>query len=195
MFIEDILIENNRARLSILKQDDFENLVHFAIQEPEIWKYSFDKIAGSENFKKYIVKAVNNKELGNEIPFIIYDKEANSYAGCSRFYDINDNQKTLKIGYTWYGNSFQQTGINRHCKFLMLMHAFKELEMERVGFEVNNKNQKSISSLEKLGCTNEGIMRSTHYNIDGTRRDTAMYSILRSDWNNGIREKIKSLLK
>lgn len=194
MFKENILLENNRARLSILKLDDFENLIHFAIQEPEIWKYSFDEIAGIENFKKYISKAINNFKQGKEIPFIIYDKYANSYAGCTRFYDINNNQKSLKIGYTWYGSLFQKTGINRHCKFLMLKYAIEELEMERVGFDVNNRNQKSISSLEKLGCIKEGIMRSTHYNVDGTRRDTAVYSILKSDWNNGLREKIKSLL-
>jgi hypothetical protein len=90
MFKENILLENNRARLSILKHDDFENLVHFAIQEPEIWQYSFEEIAGRENFKKYINKAINNFEQGKEIPFIIYDKYANSYAGCTRFYDTKD---------------------------------------------------------------------------------------------------------
>lgn len=195
MFTENIFLENNRARLTILKLDDFENLIHFAIQEPEIWKYSFDEVAGKENFKNYITKAINNFALGNEIPFIIYDKYANSHAGCTRFYDIKKDQKTLKIGYTWYGSSFQETGINRHCKFLLLSYAFEELGMERVGFDVNNRNQKSISSLEKLGCMKEGIMRSTHYNVDGTRRDTAVYSILRSDWERGLREKIKSLLK
>lgn len=194
MIEESILLENNRARLTILKPDGIENLIHFAIEEPDIWKYSFDEVAGRENFKKYINKAIHNMELGNEIPLIIYDKYANSYAGCTRFYDIKKDQKTLKIGYTWYGNSFQKTGINRHCKFLMLSYAFEELEMKRVAFEVNTKNEKSISSLEKLGCIKEGIMRSTHYNVDGTRRDTAVYSILQGEWNTGFREKIKSLL-
>ena len=194
MIEESILLENNRARLTILKPDGIENLINFAIEEPGIWKYSFDEIAGKENFKKYINKAINNFESGSEIPLIIYDKYANSYAGCTRFYDIKKDQKTLKIGYTWYGNSFQKTGINRHCKFLMLSYALEELEMKRVAFEVNTKNEKSISSLEKLGCIKEGIMRSTHYNIDGTRRDTAVYSILQGDWETGLREKIKSLL-
>jgi aminoglycoside 6'-N-acetyltransferase len=77
----------------------------------------------------------------------------------------------------------------------MLSCAFEELEMKRVAFEVNTKNEKSISSLEKIGCIKEGILRSTHYNVDGTRRDTAVYSILQGDWETGFREKIKSLLK
>ena len=195
MLERNFILEDNRARLTILNAEDYPNLVNFAIQEPSIWKYSFEQVAGAAHFRNYIDKAIQKAALGTEIPFVVFDKLVSAVAGSTRFYDINSIQKTIKIGYTWYGNAFQETGINRHVKFLMLSFAFEKLEMERVSFEVNTQNEKSIRSLEKLGCQFEGILRSTHYNLDGTRRDSAVFSILHHEWISHTKKKIQSLLK
>jgi RimJ/RimL family protein N-acetyltransferase len=40
--------------------------------------------------------------------------------------------KRIHIGYTWYGKDWQGSGINKHCKFLMLQFAFEDLLAERV---------------------------------------------------------------
>ncbi len=195
MLERNFILEDNRARLTILNAEDYPNLVNFAIQEHSIWKYSFEQVAGAAHFRNYIDKAIQKAALGTEIPFVVFDKLVSAVAGSTRFYDINSIQKTIKIGYTWYGNAFQETGINRHVKFLMLSFAFEKLEMERVSFEVNTQNEKSIRSLEKLGCQFEGILRSTHYNLDGTRRDSAVFSILHHEWISQTKKKIQSLLK
>ena len=195
MLERNFILEDNRARLTILNAEDYPNLVNFAIQEHSIWKYSFEQVAGAAHFRNYIDKAIQKAALGTEISFVVFDKLVSAVAGSTRFYDINSIQKTIKIGYTWYGNAFQETGINRHVKFLMLSFAFEKLEMERVSFEVNTQNEKSIRSLEKLGCQFEGILRSTHYNLDGTRRDSAVFSILHHEWISQTKKKIQSLLK
>jgi hypothetical protein len=195
MLERNFILEDNRAKLTVFNAEDYSNLVHFAIKEPSIWKYSFEQVAGAEHFRNYIDKAIEKAVVGTEIPLIVFDKSVSAVAGSSRFYDINITQKTIKIGYTWYGNAFQETGINRHVKFLMLSFAFEELEMERVSFEVNTQNEKSIRSLEKIGCQFEGILRSTHYNLDGSRRDSAVFSILQYEWISHTKNKIQSLLK
>jgi RimJ/RimL family protein N-acetyltransferase len=35
----------------------------------------------------------------------------NRFAGSTRFYDIQLQNKTLQLGYTWYGKEFQGTGL------------------------------------------------------------------------------------
>jgi RimJ/RimL family protein N-acetyltransferase len=50
------------------------------------------------------------------------------YAGSTRFYDINLEFKTLLLGFTWYGKQFRGTGLNKHCKYLLLQFAFELLE-------------------------------------------------------------------
>jgi hypothetical protein len=32
---------------------------------------------------------------------------------------INQDFKTLQLGYTWYGAEFRGTGLNKHCKFFI----------------------------------------------------------------------------
>ena len=35
-----------------------------------------------------------------------------------RFYNIDEFNKSVGIGYSWLGYDFQRTGINKHVKFL-----------------------------------------------------------------------------
>ena len=49
-----------------------------------------------------------------------------------RFYNIDEFNKSLGIGYSWLGYDFQRTGINKHVKFLQLSYAFEVGGIERV---------------------------------------------------------------
>ena len=116
------------------------------------------------------------------------------YAGSTRFYDINILQKTLQLGYTWYGNRFWGTGLNKHCKFLLLSFAFDTCDFERVEFRADNNNARSIAAMKSIGCREEGVLRSNTFNRDGSRRDSIILSILQSDWNGGVKEKLQHKL-
>ena len=114
-------------------------------------------------------------------PFLIYDKKTKKIAGSTRFYSINVYHKTLSIGYTWYGKEFQRTGLNRHCKLLLLTHAFEVLDMERVEFRADAKNARSIAAMQGIGCTLEGTLRNDCTAETG-RRDSVVLSIIKSEW-------------
>jgi len=139
-----------------------------------------------ENMKAYIASAIEARINGLAYPFIVFDKQQQQYAGTTRFYDIQPSHKSLQLGYTWYGNAFQGTGLNNHCKFLLLQHAFEVLGIERVEFRADAANAKSIAAMKKIGCTVEGVLRSHYIKPDGTRRNSIILSILAEEWNNGI---------
>jgi N-acetyltransferase len=181
-FTKDFILEDERVLLRPLRTEDFKYLEKFSSQEPELWKYSLLSAAGGENLAKYISVAILNRKNQMEYPFIVFDKLSNQYAGSTRFYDINIPNKTLQLGYTWYGKDFQGTGINKHCKFLMLSFAFEELNMERVEFRADNQNQRSISAMKSIGCTVEGVLRQNVPKADGSRRDSIILSILKNEW-------------
>src|ERR1700676_4710686 len=128
----NLVLENERALLRPLQTGDIDFLLPFAEQEPELWKYSSVSAAGKEGMKNYIEQALREKDLQKEYPFIIFDKEANGYAGSSRFYDINPGFSSTQLGYTWYGNKYQRSGLNRHCKMLLLSYAFEHGGIKRV---------------------------------------------------------------
>lgn len=138
--------------------------------------------------------ALNNREKLTEYAFVVLDKRTNEYAGSTRFYDMQLSNKTLQLGYTWYGKQFQGTGLNKHCKYLLLEFAFEKMNVERVEFRADNANETSKAAMKSIGCKVDGILRSNMTKLDGGRRDSIILSILRSEWFDGVKENIRKKL-
>jgi len=190
--LSEYILEDERVLLTPLKETDIEHLLPFALNEPDTWKYSQISAKGEQGMRNYINTALANRAAGKEYPFIVFDKKTNEYAGCTRFYDIQPNNDMLQLGYTWYGEKFRGTGLNKHCKFLLLRFAFEELGMLRVEFRADARNDRSIAAMKNLGCKVDGIIRSHMWLEDGGRRDSIILSILKDEWENGVK---KNLLK
>jgi N-acetyltransferase len=188
IFQQQPVLENERVLLRAIREDDFDNLLPFSLNEPEIWSYGLVTAAGKENLKKYIDTALKNLNDKKEYPFIVFDKQANKYAGSTRFYDIQQPWLTTQLGYTWYGKDFQRSGLNRHCKLLLLTYVFEEWGMERLEFRADANNAKSIAAMKAIGCVQEGILRNHMPTAMGGRRDSIILSILKTEWFGGIRE-------
>jgi N-acetyltransferase len=189
-FPENIVLSNERVSLRPLEETDHEHLARFAINEPEIWQYSPAPMGGEAGLRKYIETTIQQRLEKKEYPFIIFDKVANAYAGCSRFYDIQLSNQTTQLGYTWYGGEFQRTGLNRNCKLLMLSYAFEDWGVERVEFRAHIKNERSIQAMKGIGCSVEGVLRSVSPSATGGRRDSIVLSILKNEWFGEIRKNL-----
>ena len=193
-FSTDYILEDDLVQLRPLTKQDFEMLLPFALQEPEIWKYSLIPINGEEGLKTYLDFALTAREEKKEYPFVVFDKRQQKYAGSTRFYDINLNYQSLQLGFTWYGKDFQGTGLNKHCKFLLLEFAFEKMGMERVEFRANNNNKRSIAAMQSIGCKIEGVSRNHVPLPDGHRRDSIILSILKDEWFNTVKEALLNKL-
>jgi len=189
-FDQKYILENDRVLLRPLEASDLENLLPFSLNEPELWKYSLIPASNEEELKNYISIALSQRENKKEYPFIVFDKRTNSYAGSTRFYDIQLSNKCLQLGYTWYGKEFQGTGLNKNCKYLLLSFAFEKLDIERVEFRADNTNEKSIAAMKSIGCKVEGVLRSNGIRPNGERRDSIILSILKREWENEVKENL-----
>jgi RimJ/RimL family protein N-acetyltransferase len=189
-FTKEYILEDECVLLRPLQTEDSKSLLIFSLNEPVLWKYSLVKAAGEDNLKNYIHMAVSARKAGKEYPFIVFDKRSQAFAGSTRFYDVQLSQKTLQLGYTWYGQKFQATGLNKHCKYLLLQFAFEQMGMERVEFRADNNNYHSIAAMKSIGCVEEGILRSNATTADGARRDSIVLSILKEEWENRVKEKL-----
>ena len=187
-------LEDERVLLRPLNVTDDEHLLSFALHEQETWQYSSQAAFGADGLSEYISAALAARVAGKEYPFIVYDKKTSKYAGSTRFYDIQPQNLTLQLGYTWYGKDFRGTGLNKHCKFLLLQFAFEELGMVRVEFRADARNERSIAAMKSIGCTVEGIMRSNIPTREGGRRDSIILSILKSEWESVVKQRLKDRL-
>ncbi len=188
---KNYILEDDRVLLRPLQWEDFNNLLPFSINEQTLWKYSLVGAEGEEGLRNYMNIALTNRDAGKEYPFIVFDKRNNEYAGSTRFYDIQNDLQTVQLGYTWYGKKFQGTGLNRHCKYLLLSFAFEQIGFERFELRADNNNERSIAAMKSLGCKLDGILRSNMPTREtGRRRDSIVLSILKNEWFGEVKERL-----
>jgi RimJ/RimL family protein N-acetyltransferase len=190
IFLENPVLENERVLLRPLEREDALHLLPFSLQEPEIWKFGLVTATGEDNLRKYIDAAVKNREERKEFAFIVFDKKTGRYAGSTRFYDISPSFLSTQLGYTWYGKEFQRTGLNRHCKLLLLTYVFEVWGLERCEFRADKNNHKSVEAMKAIGCVEEGILRSHMPLASGGRRDSMVLSILKDEWIHGGKNRL-----
>jgi len=175
------VLENDRAKLIPLTMQNYTLISHIATEENLI-QYSPSDISTPKALKDYVKTAVALQEEGKAMPFLIYDKHSGAYAGCTRFGHIDWQNKVAHIGWTWLGNAFQGTGLNRQVKNLMIHYLFDDLRFEKLEFRIDERNLRSRRAVEKLGAHLEGILRSNTIMQDGFRRNSCCYGILKSEW-------------
>lgn len=193
---KNYILEDDRVLLRPLQPSDKEFLLPFSLHEPSLWKYSFVGAEGEAGLDNYMNITFKLKNEGKEYPFIVFDKKLNEYAGSTRFYDINNEYETVQLGYTWYGTKFQGTGLNKHCKYLLLQFAFERIGFQRFELRADNDNARSIAAMKSIGCKVDGILRSNMPTREaGKRRDSIILSILKDEWFHSVRENLYQKLQ
>ena len=96
--------------------------------------------------------------------------------------NINWENKVLEIGSTWIGREFQGSGLNTQMKHLMINHAFDIMQFEKIEFRIDERNLRSRKAVENLGAVLEGTLRRNVFLLDGFKRNTCCYGILKEEW-------------
>jgi RimJ/RimL family protein N-acetyltransferase len=82
--------------------------------------------------------------------------------------------------------------VNPETKLLLISFAF-DSGYVRVQIQADAINDRSRAAILKLGATFEGIQRKHRLRADGSWRDTAVYSILDTEWpavETGLRARL-----
>lgn len=94
---------------------------------------------------------------------------------------IEPKNAAIELGNIWFAPELQRTRAAREAMFLLLRHAADDLGYRRLVWKCNALNAPSRSAALRLGFSYEGTLRA-HMVIKGRERDTAMFSILGSEW-------------
>ena len=101
-------------------------------------------------------------------------------AGVVALMEISWKNKSTSIGY-WLGSDFTGKGImTRACKDIV-DYAFRDLGLHRVEIQCAEGNVKSRGIPERLGFTNEGMIRESEYLYDHYVTHI-VYGLLKSEW-------------
>jgi RimJ/RimL family protein N-acetyltransferase len=116
------------------------------------------------------------------MPFAVLHAGDGSVIGSTSYWDFDVRHAHVEIGSSWLSRASWGTGRNAEAKLLLMSHAFESLELERVAFRTDIRNERSQRAIERLGAVREGIHRHEMLRRDGSWRDSVHYSILRSEW-------------
>ena len=172
-FSVQTIIENENVKLIPLWEDDFERLYEVA-SDPQVWEQHPNK----DRYERHIFQNFFKGALESKGAFLILDKSSGEIAGSTRFYDFDENENSIYIGYTFYGTKFWGSKLNPQVKKLMLDYIFQFVE--KVNFHVGASNIRSQKAMEKLGALKTKEIEVAYYGE--ANRLNYQYEMLKKDW-------------
>jgi RimJ/RimL family protein N-acetyltransferase len=116
------------------------------------------------------------------LAFAVTDQRTGAILGTTALNAFDAGQQRAEVGGTFFGRQFWGTHVNPASKYALLAFAFEVLRVQRVAFRCDARNLRSAAAIERLGATFEGVLRSHRTAPDGTRADSAVFSILQPEW-------------
>ncbi len=166
-------LKNTLISLQPLQKEDVETLYKIAC-DPLIWEQHPNKDRYQRNVFEIFFKGA--MESGGA--FLVSDTQSGKPIGSSRFYDLDNDKKSIAIGYTFLARTHWGTTYNRALKTLMLDYAFQYIE--NVIFHVGAQNTRSQKAMEKLGAKKIGEEAVAYYG-EPTKLNF-VYCIAKKDW-------------
>jgi ribosomal-protein-serine acetyltransferase len=131
-----------------------------------------------EGTRGFVAEARAQEERGAGFQAaVLLDGELGGIAG---FHDIDRVNRATAIGY-WLSSRQQGRGVMTVAARALVDHAFGAWDLHRVTIHVAVGNVRSRAIAERLGFTEEAVMRDSQL-VGGRWLDGVLYSMLAPDW-------------
>lgn len=179
--LEKIVLEGDLVQLISLEKTHRNALLE-AAKDGTLWELWYTSAPSEETLDQYLENTLQQRKNQTSLPFIVFHKKDNKIIGTTRYCNIDRVNHRLEIGYTWYAKSYQRTGVNTECKYLLLQNAFENYNTIAVEFRTHWHNHASRNAILRLGAKQDGVLRNHRVDREGVLRDTVVFSIIQSEW-------------
>ena len=180
-FVDPVTLTGTHASIEPLGREHEEALQR-AVADGELWRLWYTTVSPPEKMGEYVATALDMRERLGAMPFVVREKPSGEIVGCTRYFNVDETNRRLEIGHTWYSKRVQRGPINTECKLLLLTHAFEKLQCIAVEFRTHWFNHASRTAIERLGAKQDGVLRNHQVSADGSKRDTVVFSIIDGEW-------------
>lgn len=142
------VLENELILLQPLQQNDFERLFAVA-SDPLIWEQHPNK----DRYKREVFQTYFEGAMESKGALLLIDKLTGEVAGSSRFYEYNEAESSLLIGYTFIARKYWSKGFNPAMKKLMIDHAFQYVD--KILFHIGANNVRSQIAIGRIGAVKQ----------------------------------------
>ncbi|WP_294294537.1 GNAT family N-acetyltransferase [uncultured Chryseobacterium sp.] len=167
------ILENETYQLIPLQQGDFESLYEVA-SDPKVWEQHPNK----DRYRREVFENFFQGAIESGGAFKVVERATGDILGSTRFYDFDDENNSIFIGYTFYGTKSWGRKINQQIKKLMLDYIFQFIDT--VYFHVGKDNIRSRTAMERLGAENQGEQEVAYFGEPS--RTNILYQIQKQNW-------------
>lgn len=167
------ILENQKVILHPLDENDFDALYSIA-SDSKIWEQHPNK----DRWQKEVFKTFFEGAMQSKGAFKIIDKATGNIAGSSRYYDYNNDDNSIFIGYTFYATAYWGNGINKSVKTAMLDYIFQFVE--KVNFHIGANNIRSQIAISRIGATKISEQEVAYFGEEN--RLNFVYEITKQAW-------------
>ena len=149
---------------------------------------------GAAEVGAYIEAQHARRDSGRLAPYAQIDLASGRAVGATAYWDPRyapadtdaERLYAVEVGFTWLSASAQGSGINSEAKLLLFGNAFERWGVARVDLKTDARNARSRAAIAAVGGQFEGVLRSWSRSWapgeEGMLRDSAVFSILASEW-------------
>ena len=166
-------LQNQRIKLVPLQEADFKELYTVA-SDKLIWEQHPNKL----RYQKEVFRNFFEGAMQSNGAFFIREANSNEPIGSTRFYDFDERENSVLIGYTFIGRKFWGEGYNKALKKLMLNYAFQYVD--KVYFHIGACNIRSQKAIEKIGAVKIDEFEVEYYGEDS--KLNYIYQINKNLW-------------
>jgi RimJ/RimL family protein N-acetyltransferase len=187
--LEGPVLDGTLVRLEPLGHRHARDLAVAA--EEDRSSYGFTWVPRAAEVGEYIEAQLARAAAGRLAPYAQVAKSSGRAVGATAYWDPRlwpegDCLCAIEVGFTWLAASAQGTGLNTESKLLMFCHAFENWDAARVDLKTDARNGRSRAAIERSGARFEGVLRhwsrSWAPGEDGRLRDSAMFSVIATEW-------------
>ncbi len=149
-------LHDELIKLIPLEESHFDRLFEVA-SNPLVWEqHPNPNRYQLQDFTTYFKGAIASKGA-----FLIQESISEKTVGCSRYYDYNEADSSVLIGYTFIGIQYWGKGYNQKVKKIMLDYAFQFVD--KVYFHIGAYNFRSQKAIEKIGAVKIDAFEVEYY--------------------------------
>jgi len=180
------MIKGNLVTIRHLEESD-RKIYHKWINDRDL--VNFNKVyrpISEANHNDWFDKVTKKHDL---VIFSIVENNNNFLIGSCSLRNIDYFHKNARLQIRIGESDKRSKGFGSEAVFLLLCHAFEDLNLERVYLNVFVNNKRAIKAYNRIGFIEEGLLRRAVF-INGSYIDAKLMSVLKDEFNT-IKERFK----
>jgi RimJ/RimL family protein N-acetyltransferase len=174
-----VALQGQYGRVERLKAGHAADLWPLVKDHDAIWTYmsAYGPFRDRDEFAVWVSSRL---PLDDPYSYAIIDK-SNCCVGIATLMEIRPAMRAIEVGHIVYSPALQKTQLGTEAQYLLARYAFETLGYRRYEWKCNALNAPSRRAALRYGFKFEGILRQQMI-AKGRNRDTAMFSMLDSEW-------------